>query len=245
MEPISLQGPRRPDRPRLPDASRRTRWRRPAGLPMVLNVHGGPLARDSWGYDPEAQWLANRGYAVPPGELPRLDRLRQGVPERRRPRVGRQDARRPDRRRRLGRRAGLRRPDKVAIYGGSYGGYAALVGATFTPDVFAAPWTSSGRRTCMTLLESIPPYWKPMLRRCHRRVGDPETDAGVPEVALAAVPGRRDQHPAADRAGRQRPARQAGRVGADRGGDQGGRASTTSTCSSPTRATASPSRRTG
>ena len=66
-----------------------------SGLPTVLNVHGGPQARDAWGWDPEAQWLANRGYLVHPGELPRLDRLRQVVRGGRRPRVGRQDARRP------------------------------------------------------------------------------------------------------------------------------------------------------
>ena len=58
------------------------------GLPMVLIVHGGPWARDAWGYDPEAQWFANRGYVVPAGQLPRLDRLRQGVRQRRRPASG-------------------------------------------------------------------------------------------------------------------------------------------------------------
>ena len=109
-----------------------------APVPLVLNVHGGPWARDTWGFDTEHQWLANRGYAVLVGELPRLDRLRQEVRQRGQQGVGRQDARRPARRRRVGRRS-RRSPtaDKVAIIGGSYGGYATLVGLTFTPDTFA------------------------------------------------------------------------------------------------------------
>ena len=81
-----------------------------SGLPTVLNVHGGPQARDAWGWDPEAQWLANRGYLVHPGELPRLDRLRQVVRGGRRPRVGRQDARRPAGRGPVRGRSGLGRP---------------------------------------------------------------------------------------------------------------------------------------
>ena len=69
------------------------------GLPAVVDVHGGPQVRDTWGYNPEAQWLANRGLPVRPGELPRLHRVREGLRRRRGPGVGRQDARRPGRRR--------------------------------------------------------------------------------------------------------------------------------------------------
>ena len=84
-----------------------------------------------------------------------------------------------------------------------------------------------------------------MIAQFHRRVGDPEKDVGLPVVALAALPGRPDLDPAADRPGRERPAGQAGRVRADRRRDDRAPGSTTSTCCSPTRAMASPSRRTG
>lgn len=143
-----------------------------AELPMVLVVHGGPWARDGWGLDPEAQWLANRGYLcvhvnfrgssgygkdfLNAGDrewgakmhddlLDAVDHLvAQGVVDRRR----------------------------VAIYGGSYGGYAALVGATFTPDVFTCAISSVGPSNLNTLMESLPEYWKPMLAMWQKRVGD-------------------------------------------------------------------------
>ncbi|MCC6729395.1 MAG: S9 family peptidase [Chthonomonadales bacterium] len=146
------------------------------GLPLVLNVHGGPWARDVWGYDPEAQWLANRGYATlqvnyrgSAGYGKRFlhagDRewgakmhddlvdavhwaVDQGFADRRR----------------------------VGIYGGSYGGYAALVGAAFTPDLFACAVDIVGPSSLRTLIESIPPYWEPLKRIFTVRVGDPETE---------------------------------------------------------------------
>ena len=71
-------------------------------------------------------------------------------------------------------------PDRVAIYGGSYGGYAALVGATFTPEVFPAAVDIVGPSNLKTLIESIPPYWKPMIAQFHTRVGNPETEARPP-----------------------------------------------------------------
>jgi dipeptidyl aminopeptidase/acylaminoacyl peptidase len=145
-------------------------------LPAVLNVHGGPWARDTWGYDPEAQWLANRGYLcvqvnfrgstgygkdfVNAGDkewgakmhtdlLDAVDWIvDQGYADR----------------------------SKVAIYGGSYGGYAALVGAAFTPDVFACAVDIVGPSSLKTLIESIPPYWAPMIAQFHTRVGNPETE---------------------------------------------------------------------
>ena len=70
-------------------------------------------------------------------------------------------------------------PAKVAIYGGSYGGYSALVGATFTPDVFACAVDVVGPSNLLTLLETIPPYWVPLLNQFKRRVGDPETEADL------------------------------------------------------------------
>jgi dipeptidyl aminopeptidase/acylaminoacyl peptidase len=146
-------------------------------LPTVLNVHGGPWARDVWGYNPEAQWLANRGYlciqvnyrgstgygkdftnagnkewgAKMHDDL--LDAVQWAV-----------DRRYAD-------------PSRVAIYGGSYGGYAALVGAAFTPDVFACAVDIVGPSNLKTLIESVPPYWAPLIAQFHTRVGNPETEA--------------------------------------------------------------------
>ena len=147
-------------------------------VPMVLNVHGGPWARDSWGYDPEAQWLSNRGYAclavnfrastgfgkkfLNAGNLQwagtmhddLIDAVNWAVEKKIAPK------------------------GKVAIMGGSYGGYATLVGLTFTPDVFACGVDIVGPTNLNTLLSSIPDYWKPMLETMARQVGDPRTDEG-------------------------------------------------------------------
>lgn len=146
-------------------------------LPLVLNVHGGPWHRDVWGYDPEAQWLVNRGYAClqvnfrgSTGYGKRflnagdrewgaamhddlVDAVRWAVDQ------------------------GIADPDRVGIYGGSYGGYAALVGATFTPDLFRCAVDIVGPSNLITFIESIPPYWSTFLHMLHRRVGNPERDA--------------------------------------------------------------------
>lgn len=145
-------------------------------LPMVLDVHGGPWVRDHWGYNPEAQWFANRGYAclqvnyrgstgfgknfVNAGNREwgakmhddLIDAVNWAVAE------------------------GIADPKRVVIYGGSYGGYAALVGAAFTPDVFAAAVDIVGPSNIITLLNSIPPYWAPALAMFRLRVGDKETE---------------------------------------------------------------------
>jgi dipeptidyl aminopeptidase/acylaminoacyl peptidase len=148
-----------------------------SGLSAVVDVHGGPQVRDTWGYNPEAQWLANRGYLciqvnyrgstgygkafVAAGDREwggkmhddLVDAVDYAVSE------------------------GLADRSKVAIYGGSYGGYAALVGAAFTPDVFCCAVDIVGPSNLKTLLETIPPYWAPMIAQLYRRVGNPETDA--------------------------------------------------------------------
>jgi dipeptidyl aminopeptidase/acylaminoacyl peptidase len=152
-----------------PDAEREN-------LPVVLNVHGGPWARDGWGYNPEAQWLANRGYAClqvnyrgSTGYGKRflnagnkewgakmhddlVDAVNWAVEER------------------------IADPERVAIYGGSYGGYAALVGATFTPEVFRCAVDIVGPSNLITLIDSIPPYWSTFLATFHERVGNPKTE---------------------------------------------------------------------
>ncbi len=145
-------------------------------LPAVLNVHGGPWARDTWGYNAEAQWLANRGYLciqvnfrgstgygkafVNAGDREwgakmhddLVDTVTWAVEE------GHVD------------------PERVAIFGGSYGGYAALAGAAFTPDVFTAAVDIVGPSNLITLIRSIPPYWAPMIAQFHTRVGNPDTE---------------------------------------------------------------------
>lgn len=147
-------------------------------LPMVLLVHGGPWARDVWGYDANHQWLANRGYAVLSvnfrgstglgnefvnagdqewaGKMhdDLIDAVNWAVEE------------------------NITTEDQVAIMGGSYGGYATLVGLTFTPEVFACGVDIVGPSNLNTLLESIPPYWEPLFELFATRVGDPRTEEG-------------------------------------------------------------------
>jgi dipeptidyl aminopeptidase/acylaminoacyl peptidase len=145
-------------------------------LPLVLNVHGGPQARDEWGYRPEAQWLANRGYAC----LQVNYRGSTGY--------GKQFLSAGDREWggkmhddlidavRWAIEQGIADAQRVAIYGGSYGGYAALVGATFTPDVFCCAVDIVGPSNLITLIQSVPPYWATFLASLYRRVGNPDTD---------------------------------------------------------------------
>ena len=163
----------------LPRGSNPDGASRPAQpLPMVLYVHGGPWGRDRWGSHPTHQWLANRGYVVlsvnfrgstgfgkafvNAGNLEwagtmhddLVDAVRWAVSE------------------------GVADPDRVAIMGGSYGGYATLVGMTFTPDLFACGVDLVGPSNLVTLLNTIPPYWAPAIELFTRRVGDHRTEAG-------------------------------------------------------------------
>jgi dipeptidyl aminopeptidase/acylaminoacyl peptidase len=147
-------------------------------VPLVLDVHGGPWGRDTWGLDPTHQFLANRGYAVLSVNFrgstgfgkkfvnagdkewaarmhdDLIDAVQWAIKEKIAPK------------------------DRVAIMGGSYGGYATLVGLTFTPDVFACGVDIVGPSNLVTLLNSIPPYWKPVLDLFKSRVGDPDTAEG-------------------------------------------------------------------
>ena len=151
----------------------------PTNLPAVLLVHGGPWVRDTWGYHPTAQWLANRGYAV----LQVNYRGSTGYGKAFMNAGNRQWAARMhddlvDAVNWLAER-GTADADRVAIMGGSYGGYATLVGLTFTPELFACGVDIVGPSSLLTLIDSIPPYWKPLMRMFHHRVGDPETDADM------------------------------------------------------------------
>jgi dipeptidyl aminopeptidase/acylaminoacyl peptidase len=145
-------------------------------LPAVLNVHGGPWARDEWGYNPEVQWLANRGYAC----IQVNYRGSTGY--------GKEFLNAGDRQWGAAMHddlldaidhlvaAGTIDRDRVAIYGGSYGGYAALVGAAFTPDVFRCAIDLVGPSNLATLIASVPEYWKPQIALFHTKVGNPETE---------------------------------------------------------------------
>ncbi len=155
---------------------------RPGGakgpLPLVLNVHGGPWARDSFGFDPEHQWLANRGYAVlsvnyrgstgfgkafvNAGDREWAGKMHDDLIDAIEWAV----------------REGITTADRIAIYGGSYGGYATLVGLTFTPTRFACGVDIVGPSNLETLLDSIPPYWKAFYEEFTRRIGDPRTEEG-------------------------------------------------------------------
>lgn len=147
-------------------------------LPLVLNVHGGPWGRDTFGYDAEHQWLANRGYAV----LAVNFRASTGF--------GKSFVNAGDKQWAANMhndlldavdwavKSNIAQKDKVAIYGGSYGGYATLVGLTFTPTTFACGVDIVGPSNLNTLLGSVPAYWASFLDTLKRRVGDPTKPDG-------------------------------------------------------------------
>lgn len=139
--------------------------------PLVLNVHGGPWERDVWGYHPEAQWLANRGYACLQVNFRGStgygkDHLNAGKREWAR---GMQDDLSDAVRWAV--EQGHADPRRIGIYGGSYGGYAALAGVTFTPELFACAISMCGPSSILTLLNSMPPYWESFRRQVDLRVG--------------------------------------------------------------------------
>ena len=146
-------------------------------LPVVVNPHGGPWARDSWGFNPEIQFLANRGYAVfqmnfrgstgygkefweksfKQWGLAMQDDITDGVNWLIEKEIADED--------------------RIAIYGGSYGGYATLEGLVKTPDLYAAGVDYVGVSNLFTFMKTIPPYWKPFLEMMYEMVGNPVTDS--------------------------------------------------------------------
>jgi dipeptidyl aminopeptidase/acylaminoacyl peptidase len=147
-----------------------------ASLPTVLLVHGGPWSRDVWGFSPRAQWLANRGYLclevnyrgsvgygkafLNAGDREWGGKMQDDLTDAVAHAIGQ----------------GWADPAKVAIFGGSYGGYAALAGAAFTPDVYCCAVDIVGPSNLITLIQTVPPYWAPVISQFHRRVGDPGRD---------------------------------------------------------------------
>ncbi|MDZ8188889.1 MAG: S9 family peptidase [Nostoc sp. ChiSLP02] len=144
-------------------------------LPTVLLVHGGPWARDRWGFNSQAQWLANRGYAV----LQVNFRGSTGYGKAflnagNREWAGKMHDDLIDAVNWLLEK-GISDRQKIAIMGGSYGGYATLVGLTFTPEVFAAGVDIVGPSNLITLIQTIPPYWEPLKASLYHRIGNLET----------------------------------------------------------------------
>jgi dipeptidyl aminopeptidase/acylaminoacyl peptidase len=146
-------------------------------LPVIVNPHGGPWARDEWGWNPEVQFLANRGYAVLQlnfrgstgygkkfwelgfkqwGKTMQND-ITDGV--------------------QWLIKEGIADPKRVGIYGGSYGGYATLAGVTFTPDLYACGVDYVGVSNLFTFMKTVPPYWKPFMEMMFEMVGDPVKDS--------------------------------------------------------------------
>ncbi len=146
-------------------------------IPVIVNPHGGPWARDEWGFNPEVQMLANHGYGVLQMNYrgstgygkefwlkstkqwgkAMQDDITDGV--------------------QWLIKEGIADPKRVAIYGGSYGGYATLAGVTFTPDLYACAVDYCGVSNMFTFMKTIPPYWKPYLAMWQELVGDPAKDS--------------------------------------------------------------------
>ncbi|HSN67723.1 MAG TPA: alpha/beta fold hydrolase [Thermoanaerobaculia bacterium] len=144
-------------------------------LPVVLYVHGGPWARDMWGYNSIHQFLANRGYAVLSMNFRGStgygkEHLNAGNMEWG---TGAMQHDITDGVRYLIEK-GIADPKRVGIMGGSYGGYATLAGVTFTPDLYAAGVDIVGPSNISTLINSFPAYWGPLMKIWHLRVGDPK-----------------------------------------------------------------------
>lgn len=152
-------------------------------VPTVVNPHGGPWVRDSWGYNPEIQLLASRGYGVLQVNYRGSTGYGRTFWEKGFKQWGRemQDDITDGCHWLI--QEGIADPDRIAIYGASYGGYATLAGITFTPELYACGVDYVGVSNLFTFMETIPPYWKPYLDMLHEMVGDPETDKAMMEAA--------------------------------------------------------------
>ena len=150
-------------------------------LPVVINPHGGPWARDYWGYNPEVQFLANRGYAV----LQMNFRSSTGYGKDFWTKGFKQWGKKMQDDVTDGVRwlisQGIADPKRIAIYGGSYGGYTTLAGVTFTPDLYACAVDYVGVSNLFTLFETLPPYWEQGRQMMYEMIGDPEKDKALLE----------------------------------------------------------------
>ncbi len=154
-------------------------------VPLVVNPHGGPWVRDTWGYNPEVQLLTSRGYAVLQMNYRGSTGYGRAFWEASFKQWGKamQDDITDGVNYLIDQ--GIVDPDRVAIYGGSYGGYATLAGVTFTPALYACAIDYVGVANLFTFMNTIPPYWKPYLQMMYAMVGDPEKDK---ELMMEASP---------------------------------------------------------
>ncbi len=154
----------------------------PKNLPLIVFPHGGPWARDGWGYNPVAQFFANRGYAV----LQPNFRGSTGYGKKFLDAGNKEWGQKMQDDLTWGVRSlvsqGIADPKRIGIMGGSYGGYATLAGVTFTPDLYAAAVSIVGPSNLITLMESIPPYWEAGRKVFHSRMGDPTTEEGKKQL---------------------------------------------------------------
>ena len=146
-------------------------------LPVVINPHGGPWARDSWGFNPEIQFLANRGYAVLQMNFRGSTGYGRKFFESSFKKWGRemQDDITDGTQWLIDK--GIADSTRIAIYGGSYGGYATLMGLVKEPKMYAAGVDYVGVSNMFTFMKTIPPYWEPMLEMMYEMVGDVEKDS--------------------------------------------------------------------
>jgi dipeptidyl aminopeptidase/acylaminoacyl peptidase len=146
-------------------------------LPVVVNPHGGPWARDSWGFNPEVQFLANRGYAVLQMNFRGSTGYGKKFWESSFKQWGRtmQNDITDGVKWLIGQ--GIADSTRIAIYGGSYGGYATLAGITLTPELYACAVDYVGVANMFTFMKTIPPYWEPLRQMFYEMVGDPVKDS--------------------------------------------------------------------
>jgi dipeptidyl aminopeptidase/acylaminoacyl peptidase len=156
-------------------------------LPLIVNPHGGPWARDGWGYNPEIQFLANRGYAVLQMNFRGSTGYGRTFWEAGFKQWGRKMQDDVTDGVKYAIAQGIADPKRICIYGVSYGGYSALAGLAFTPELYACGVDFVGVSNLFTFLTTIPPYWKPMLDMFYEMVGNPETDKDLLAAASPAL----------------------------------------------------------
>ncbi|MFZ1692263.1 MAG: S9 family peptidase [Flavobacteriales bacterium] len=146
-------------------------------LPVVINPHGGPWARDGWGFNPEAQFLANRGYAVLQMNFRGSTGYGRAFWEKSFKQWGKTMQDDITDGVEWLKKEGIADPDRIAIYGGSYGGYATLAGITYTPELYACAVDYVGVSNMFTFMQTVPPYWEPFKKMMYEMVGDPKEDS--------------------------------------------------------------------
>jgi len=155
----------------------------PKNLPVVVNPHGGPWSRDTWGYNPEVQFLANRGYAVLQVNFRGSTGYGRKFWEISFKKWGREMQDDISDGVKWLIKKEIANPKRIGIYGGSYGGYAVLAGLVFTPDLYACGVDYVGVSNLFTFMNAIPPYWELLRKMLYEMVGDPEKDKALMKAA--------------------------------------------------------------